>query len=230
MDTTDKIQSTASNGTTGQNMNTGQKFSIFNFQLSILFLLLLFSGCEKEDTDTLKADSFNGTLTAKVENGASYNSQISKVWALFDAEVNSAGELKGMMAKEGAYADGGFTVSLPAIPAQYLTGISLFFSNVLNIRDELDISEPGARMLDVDFFGISGENTYIDFFTFTNRAAKRVTCLFAYVDSDVTVKGGKNVKVMLKQGWNRIYWTPSDSKVTSSAPSGMKWYLNRDVK
>jgi hypothetical protein len=50
-----------------------------------------------------------------------------------------------------------------------------------------------------------------------------------YVDSDVTVKG-KNVSVMFSKGWNRLYWTPSDNRVTTSAPAGMKWYLNRDVK
>ena len=196
----------------------------------ILFALTL-SGCtEEDDLENQKEDTFNGTLTAKVENGASYEAQISTVWALYDATTNSAGELNGRMLVASDYTNGGFTINLPEIPAQFLMNIATFFSSVLNISSELEIDDPDARLLFAEFFGITSDNNYVDSFKYTNTGSKRTTCHFVFVNSDVTVKGGSNINVTLHRGWNRIYWTSSDNKVVSNAPSGMKWYLNKDVK
>ena len=201
-------------------------------QLStLLLLILLLSGCTKEDNfDNPKADSFNGTITAKVENGASYNSEISTVYALYEATVNSVtGQLTGQTAGNGDYANGGFTISMSNVKDEYLKSIQWFFSSYLEISGELEYSNPDTRLLDVDFYAITGGGNYIDYFIYTKTGSKRTTCLFVYADSDVTVKGGKNVSVALAQGWNRIYCTPADKKVVSNAPSGMKWYLNNDA-
>ena len=190
----------------------------------ILLFLLLFNGCKKEDEmDNLTADSFNGSITANVENGASYNSQIRIVWVLFDSQINN-GYLTGIKVTEGQYANGGFSVSMPDIPDQYLTNVKTFFSNVLNVNGDLDYSNSDARMLYVDFWGMDSDLGYIDYFTYTNTGSKRTTCFFVYSDSEVTVKGGKNIGVMLRKGWNRIY--RSSDKLTSKAPDDMKWYLN----
>ena len=195
--------------------------------IALLFFALAFNGCLEEiDMDNLKADSFNGTISAKVENGASYNSQISTVWALFDSALNN-GQLTGRMTAEGDYTNGGFTVDLPEIPAQFLMNIQTFFTSVLNVSGELEYSDPDARLSYVDFWGIAADNNYVDYFIYTNTGSKRTTCLFVFVDSDVTVKGGTNIGVALRKGWNRIYW--SSERVTSSAPGGMKWYLRSDV-
>jgi len=213
----------------------GATLGLSSFLRSSFFILmfaLVLSGCTKdEDLDNVKPDSFNGTVTAKVENGSSYNSQISIVWALFDATVTSAGQLNGRMVGNGSYANGGFTINMEAIPSTFLMNIRTFFSSSegLGISEELDYSYADARMLDVDFFGITNEETYLDYFIYTKTGSKPVTCLFVYVDSDVNVKG-KNVNVVFQKGWNRIYWTPADKKVTSKAPSGMKWYLSIDAK
>ena len=206
-------------------MNTTRRFQF----LMLLLLAFVFTGCDElfEDT-TLKADSFNGKLTVKVENGAAYNSQISKVWVLFEADVTDLGQLTGRIATECKYADGGFTVDLPAISAQFLMNIQTFFTTVLNVSGELDYSEPDARLMDVDFFAISSDNNFVDFFLYAGTGAKSSIGYFVYVDSDVTVKGGTNIAVMLKKGWNRIY--VSSEKVVSNPPAGMKWYLYSDVK
>ena len=58
----------------------------FNKFLILFLFALILSGCTKEDDlGAPKADSFNGTVTAKVENGASYNSEIGMVYALYNA-------------------------------------------------------------------------------------------------------------------------------------------------
>ena len=197
--------------------------------LSILMLLLILHGCKKEDgLDNPKADAFNGTVTAKVENGASYDAEISSVYALYEATVNSVtGQLTGQTLGNGDYANGGFTISMSTIAEAYLKTVEWFFSDYLGISAELDYSDSAARMLDADFYAISGSQ-YLDYFIYTTKGSKPTMCLFVYVDSDVTVKG-KNVSVALLQGWNRIYCTPADKKVVSNAPGGMKWYLNKDV-
>jgi len=190
-------------------------------------VLLLLNGCEKDELDNVKADSFNGTIKAQVENGESYNSQISKVWALFDAKLNG-NQLTGRMVNDSPFTDGGFNLNLPELPEQYLMNIQTFFAELVKESDKLEISNPEARLLDVDFFGISGSDNYVDYFVYANSGSKRSTCLFVYVDSDATVKGGNNVAIKLKKGWNRLY--VSSDKITSNAPKDMKWYLRRDVQ
>jgi hypothetical protein len=197
---------------------------------AILMFAFAFSGCEKDDnSSSANADWFNGKLTAKIENGEDYDSQISKVWALWDAGVNSSGDLIGRILTECEFEEGKFSIDLPEIPDQFLMNIETFFSSNLEIDVDLNINNSEARLLDIDFFGISSANKYVDYFIYTTSGAKKTVCLFVYVDSNVTVKGGKNVNIKLKEGWNRIYWTPADGKVTSSPPSGLKWYLYNDI-
>ena len=196
--------------------------------IMLLAFLFILHGCkEDDDMDNQKPDSFNGTITAKVENGASYDNQISAVWALFDSST-STGQLTGRSLASGEYSNGGFTFNMPEIPAQFLMNVQTFFAAVLNVSGELEISNPDARMHYADFWGIDDSNNYVDYFTYTNTGSKRTTCLFVYADSDVTVKGGTNINVMIVQGWNRIY--RSSEKVVSKAPGGMKWYLRSVVK
>ena len=196
----------------------------------LLLFVLGLCGCIKEvDGDNANADSFNGKITAKVENGASYDSKISTVWALYDAEVSNAGELIGRMLTTGNYANGEFSIDLPEIPASFLMNIQTFFTSGLKISDELEYSEPDARLLDVDFFGITHDNNYVDYFVYASTGSNRTICLFVFSDSDVSVNGSTNINVVLRQGWNRIYWTPSAGKVASNAPGDLKWYLYKEI-
>ena len=116
------------------------------------------------------------------------------------------------------------------IPEARLMDVRQFFTTVLNIGGSLEISNPDAKLLDADFFAITADGNYVDYFIYTKTGSKPVTCLFVYADSETTVTGGKNVSVALQRGWNRIYCTFADKKATSTAPGGMKWYLNKDVK
>jgi len=202
------------------------------FFLTIFVLALVMGGCTKDDDmGAPKADAFDGTVTVKVENGASYNAEIGTVYALYNATVNSVtGQLTGQTLGNGNYASGGFTINLSTIPVASLINIQTFFATVLEISGTLEYSDPDARLLDADFFAITNGGDYLDYFIYAKTGSKRTSCLFVFADSDVTVTGGKNVSVALRAGWNRIYCTPADKKVTSNAPSGMKWYLNKDVK
>ena len=230
MESINKMKRTDANGKGKFSGTNGKRqFSTFNFQLSILLLALLVSGCKKEDSmDNPKADSFNGTVTAVVENGAAYNSEIGTVYALYEATINSVtGQLTGQTLGNGQFTNGGFTVSMSNIRSESLKDIQTFFSSLLEISAALEYSNPDARLLDADFYAITSGGNYLDYFIYTTTGSKRTVCLFVYVDSDATVKG-KNVSVALLQGWNRIYWTPADKKVVSKAPGGMKWYFNNE--
>ena len=197
----------------------------------LLMVALILGGCSKDDDELNngKTDSFNGTVNAKVENGASYEGQISTVWALYNAEVNSSGALRGNMLSTGDYTNGGFKITLPDIPSSFLVNVQTFFANGMNIDGELEYSEPDAQILDADFFGITEDDEYLDYFVYINSDTQRTRCLFIFADSNVTIKGGKDVNVSLRKGWNRIFWTPASNKVVSTAPSGMKWYLSSAI-
>jgi hypothetical protein len=189
---------------------------------------MMFAGCEKDDMDNVKADWFDGKITAKLEKGDSYNSEISTVYALVNATVSGSGQLNGISMGQGAYANGGFTLTLPeTMNNAHLMGIQTYFSHLIEESGAVEYSAPEARVNEIKLFAISGSE-YLDAVTYVKPASNRTTCLFLYADCDVNVTAGKNVNVVLRQGWNRMYM--SSGKLTSKAPSGMKWYLNKDVK
>jgi hypothetical protein len=105
-----------------------------------------------------------------------------------------------------------------------LKAITPFFDDFMNAdgKGKLKVSNPSARVVDIDFYGfyLVGDDFYdIGIFSYVT-SDKATTCMFVYSDSDVTVTGGANVSVSLKQGWNRVYLS---SKITTKAPDGLKW-------
>jgi hypothetical protein len=193
----------------------------------VAVMTLAMMSCKKEDVGSkLVSGAFNGTVTAAVENGAAYNDQISKVIAVIDARIVN-NEFHGTSAGQSSYANGGFSISLPAeVPDEFLVNIEDFFTDVLQVSGKLKYSVTGARMNYVDFVGFLNDY-YVDFFNYYKRGDKPVICFCVYADMDVDVTGGTNISVSLRQGWNRIYHTDGKS-ISTKAPDGMKWYLNRD--
>ena len=75
----------------------------FTSPFAILLFALIICSCTKVGMGNVKADSYDGTIIAKVKNGTSYNAQISKVWALYDATINSTGQLNEQSLASGNY-------------------------------------------------------------------------------------------------------------------------------
>jgi hypothetical protein len=110
--------------------------------------------------------------------------------------------------------------------------IQTLLTNVLEMCGELTCSDPetwrAASLQPTDFAQAGGQ--YADYFMYARTGSKRTTYLFVLADREATIADGRNVSVAFRPEWRRSYCTPADQKVTSSAPSGMKWYLYSDAK
>ena len=181
--------------------------------------LMLSSGCSKDDPvgkGNIDSDSFNGKLTAQVESGGA-----AKVMAIIGPEIYN-NTLYGVKYAECNYSNGGFSISLPGIPAEDLMSVGDLFKNVLEVTGTLTYSAPEAQVTDIDFLGFDANN-YLKGYYLYKSSDGRTICFFVYTDRDVTVTGGTNIAVSLIKGWNRLY--QSTEKVVTKAPSDMKWYF-----
>jgi hypothetical protein len=90
-------------------------------------------------------------------------------------------------------------------------------------KGKLKVSNPNARIVDVDFIGFyvdDDDDVYVSGIFSYSTSDKGTNCMFVYVDSDVNVTAGESVSISLKKGWNRVYVS---NKMTTKAPDGMKW-------
>ena len=205
------------------------KTKIFSIILMFVFIL---SGCSKEDNDTpsLVSGGFNGRVTATVDPEGYDLSAIKSVVPWNGPEIDGSTLLCEQMGEPVSYSNNKFTVNLPdPIPSNIeMVGIKEALENYLGISGTLKCSNADVLVADVDFLAHT-TGTSAGYFTgyFTNATEDRsTTCFYLYAEGDVTVTGGSNIAISLKQGWNRIYFTEGkNAKYTTKAPEdGLKWF------
>jgi len=206
---------------------------------------VVFAGCKKDDDDKLVSDAFDGKITATVENGAAYNSQFSMVAAVVYTDTEPWYEILAT----GTYANGGFTITLPAtLDAKYLETFEEFSED--GIPAGINVSDKNAKVLS----GLSlaaansngSSNSGLIYGKVGSNSYTMVT--FMYADRDVTVTGSykeeleggytdeEHANVSLKKGWNRVYMTSTETKtsdkseITTKPVSGVKWYFEEDFE
>ena len=203
---------------------------------------LIFIGCGKDDDDDkLVASPFDGVITATVEKGEAYNAHNSKVTTVAAQVRNNNGGREEFAS--GTYANGGFTLTLPATPD------SKYLSPIEEIVDEgkgIKISNKTAKVVELDLIS----NRIIAYDDNTDYYGDRLACgmvdknsktvvEFWYADKDVTMTALENedgykfiCSVSLKKGWNRVYMTETETKIeaTTTPVSGVKWYFEYDFK
>jgi len=217
-----------------------------NFLVTLSGVLLaagaVFSGCNKDKDDDLVSSPFDGTITATLEKGEGYdyfNPKVNKVSAVIWGEDYEEVELA-----TGTYANGGFTITLPATP-------NAKFLNSLEMEDAPDgiiVSDKNAKVLMLNeesiiaYISVDYENELV-----CGKVDKNfiTTVCFVYADRDFTITGSyKEVEkgytyeehdnVSLKKGWNRMYTTATETEtsekieVTTKPVSGVKWYFEDD--
>ena len=182
--------------------------------------IMLFAGCKKSNNnEPLESGSFNGRISATVESGGAV-----VVVAGFDIEI-IGNELKGRQVAESNYSNGGFSFVLPDIPDQYLKDIDKFFEKTLLVTGKLTYSNKDAKIVHIDFLGFDKDDYLVGYYIYAS-SDRSTLCYFVYVNKDVDVTGGKNIKVSLKEGWNRIYYSEAgEGMVTTKAQDGMKWHF-----
>ena len=178
-----------------------------------------------------KTVPFDGKITAQVVNGNAYNSVFSTVKATvwYDEAIpvdkpNRTEYYGSKHIATGVYANGGFTITLPATPD------NSFLKRWADLGAdgfgwETQFSNPDVKVVFIDF--IDAYNTAgnpVDYFLFLNYEGGGVSANYIYVDRDVTVSDPIIDNGMaLKKGWNIIYWSGT---VTQTVIDGMKWYTN----
>ena len=225
------------------------KKTLKQFALLPLFCgLLITVACSKNDDNNDEVEVTKPfTITAVVEDGNNYDEIISQVVAMVEIyDPISFREIYDSIAT-GKWSNGGFTLTLPTPPTQFLFGIKIaigFISESGHV-DSLEISDTNARMLglfgDGSFyaFGNYGYEEPIGDLFYDKSGENSFTIVdFFFVDRDVTITGsfsrfccdecGYNFfayNMLLKKGWNRVYWTETDGRTewSTQAVSGVKW-------
>jgi hypothetical protein len=189
------------------------------------------------------------TITARVENGNTYNSIISEVRSIVDE--GSFFQLPKQVS--GAYVNGGFTVTLPgALDAKSLEDMSgLFGSEDISDKSAKYFVCPGLAGYDHsgihigNFAQYDGSSVKIGKYDDGEGGEHRELegwehgVSFWYVDRDVTVNslgdGESNPSnLVLKKGWNKVYVSShsltGNGNQTTTKPDdvNVKWQLRRD--
>jgi hypothetical protein len=174
----------------------------------------MLSGCKKDEFGHFPLS--DNTVTVKVENGESYDSDFSTVkvildtWEYEDGDWRSTSEYE---AASGSWKNGGFSLILPeTVDSNSLLPISL----ILDTRSGAIISNSSAKAIQIEFTGYSNDDVPIARF-YCKHDSKRTSATLIYVDRDVAVTGEDayaQYNIELKKGWQMIYF--------ASAPSGYK--------
>jgi len=176
--------------------------------------------------DMLVSSAFDGKITAKVENGNDYNAVISTVAARIYNENSGKYEVFA----SGSYANGGFTITLPATPnAKFLISLG-------EVPAGITISDKTAKAVSVNEFTPLDSKGYSVGDLYYAKDDRYSGAVFMYADRDVTITGSYrneiqvNFSMLLKKGWNIVYEEAYNSSynLTTMPVSGLKWYFEED--
>ena len=193
----------------------------------ILLTAILFGGCKKNSVPSkLESDSFNGRVSATIENEDECTF-VSTVAAVYDAYI-SGGTIYGALFGEANFRNGGFNITLPTsgIYDENMMDIADFFEGELGISGGPKYSKPEARVTYVEFLAFDSNDFLRGVFQYSSPDQK-TGAIFIFADMDVNVTGGTNLSVSLKEGWNRLYYSPD--KITTKAPKDMAWFFSDDI-
>ena len=214
-------------------------FSILFLGVSLVVAGFIFSGCDKDEEETLVASPFDGVITAKVDKGETY-STVKRVRAY--GMTNQGVEVT---VAQAAYTNGGFTLTLPATPPNQIINSVMYDFDGPGIK----ISDEDARIAiladEIEGYsttdGAFNYNTLVcSFAEFKGTESNFTYVGYAWVDRDVTIIGSARdsedgvtwewkARMMLKEGWNRVYITVRETKNSdfielSTIPvGGLKW-------
>ena len=194
--------------------------------LTVLAICCVFAGCQSG------GDSYK--ITATVENGNDYNSEINTVKAYVIYGHGDEYEIA-----TGKYSGGGFRLTLPQSVSSNYLGSAADIMRFFMWSDAVQFSDPQVGLATLEVAGYEGDDMNIpvaDFYYHKAVNGENVAeGTFVYADRDVTVTGSDEetiYNVSLKKGWNIIYDVWNDNgkdEVTTKEVSGMKWYHEDDV-
>ncbi|MCL2074677.1 MAG: hypothetical protein FWH18_12195 [Marinilabiliaceae bacterium] len=209
-------------------MNRTIKLSVFTCILTSLIL----TGCKDSD-DGIGAgsdDNYGLKITAEVEDGNDYNHLIDRVRAI----MYRGGET--IIIADCEFKNGGFELKLPEeVNSNRLSGFDDFFENL--DFDNSSVSNPSAMLNEIILVAFKNGKKVGTFSSTNGTPTLKTYAEFWYVDADVTIKDsyeGDNhnytMDLLLKKGWNEVFYEESSSGFTHTTslkePSDLKWQLD----
>jgi hypothetical protein len=208
------------------------KKNFFKTAFVSLFAVVALCSCDKdEDKNNDAGVIVKNTITAAVEKGNTYNTQIDSVKAVIDNYKVSG----------SVYKDGGFTLKLPA--ALNDTLLNLLF-NGDTIPSEVKVSDSTAKIRSVDIDAYKSGKQTGSFYHGTTEWKG----LLMYANKNVTIAGSvvydgkytdKFTNMHLKQGWNIVYKKETSTgnnkenkeiEYTTQIPNNAKWHYDANDK
>jgi hypothetical protein len=240
-----------------------------NYFTCITMVAVAFIACDSDDDDKAGSSFSNNRITAKVENGSSYNSEIDKAYVELSWEE---GDDWGDEIFSAVYTNGGFELDLPAaLEDKFLSLLSNGAPSSITISDKTvkttafesiyasksgkDVGSFELMSVDPSSFSFETEEDILKIIDILSKGIYSVE--FVYADKPVTIHGSyvdKNGDILgdfegevkttynasLAKGWN-ILVAKTTAKIdltkgtvtgtvdiTSSQPSGLKWYYIED--
>jgi hypothetical protein len=202
---------------------------IFRTAFVCLFTVVALCSCKKDEENKKNGGSaiVNNTITATVENGNSYNTQIDSVRVIIDGEDYEAAN--------SVYKNGGFMLKLPETVNDTLINV-LFGGD--SIPSGVKVSDTTAKVGNAHIGAYkSGKKTGLFYHGTTEWAGQPI-----YATKNVTVTGSviydnkytnKFNNMHLKKGWNIVYEKEistgngkTETEITTQVPNGAKWYYD----
>lgn len=204
----------------------------------LLMVAALASSCKKDDEENSGGGTVaTYTVTAQVENGSSYNTQIDSVKMLIYKYEGETGDIELVSTiASAAYRNGGFTLKLPAtVSNAYLSELG-----AVSLGAELDgitISNPSVKTTSGTAIMAYKSGEQVGNFIYSSATLLVGQGQYMYANGDVSLTGsvtssdmyGMTVKynVQLKKGWNMVYAklniSSMEIEMTAQEPSGLKW-------
>ena len=185
---------------------------------ALLMVCVILIGCKKDNED-FGDNTFERTITAKVENG---NPGISEIRVSIQGEDIASCK----------YINGGFTITLPKTLKKCWKVDDVYSEKYYK---GVTFSDKNAKVADFfafDCYDSSGEDMWISI-NYSKEEPDLLTYVeYVYADRDVTIicsdENSTNWNLILKKGWNMVYMLePAVGKIkgtTEGEFTGLKWH------
>jgi hypothetical protein len=195
-----------------------------------LIAVVALCSCNKDDNNNGGGGTpdviINNTITAKVDDGSSYNSQIDSVNVTIANNVYKTAK--------SVYNNGEFKLTLQTVNDSLL---HLLSDSTFTPRG-VTVSDTTAKVVDAFIYANKSDKQAGSFYYGTTEWPGQLM----YANKNVTVSGSgsignktnKYTNVRLEQGWNMVYRKESASagkhevEITTQTPNGAKWYYKNN--
>ena len=214
---------------------------------AVVAVSFVFVSCsDDENGNNIPTSWFDGTLTAVIQNGSSYNNLIDSVIGVGLWET--ANDWGSEIIAQGSWSNGSFTITLPeTLDSRFLFRINDEVGDLSTVT----ISDRNAGIANVRFGAVDANSCIVGSFhePYVERENAWEEFFIVFADRDVTITGEYTWtdtwegvtytdtevwNVSLRRGWNWLRGAEREVRenhwqfeiTTMSPPSGLRWHFD----